>query len=451
MIKMAKNRKVKNEIITVDINNNYYYKNPLEDYMRPKNGKNFQGELYSDSETLKQLNLISFKEQVNSNKDKRLILSLSSNKNGNNEIEYFVKTGLYAGDIIFNGFRFKIRPKEELLFKRMLNFANDIFIDNTINSTDNNENTFDLIIYMFIMSLEKTAMLGLPQEYVKQKEQGVKFKGSVDVNNYIKKNIPFLGKISYCFREHRYVQDIVDVLFAALTIVKKRKSEILIGRLNDIYPALKENYSGKRINLETISKALNHKSLQNPVFMRFKQVLNYAKIIITQNDLESAVSEKDEISGYLVDVSELFEIYLEKLLRNSFTDWTIKTQEKLQIYNGTFFEKVIRPDIVMEKNGKVVVFDAKFKKMKFEKEDVDREDLFQIHTYMSYYDDNIVCGGLLYPVSKTNTNGVCSETLFGNGKNKTKFIIDGVCVASSMKDLIEQEKSFLKRIKGYIE
>ena len=178
---------------------------------------------------------------------------------------------------------------------------------------------------------------------------------------------------------------------------------------------------------------------------------NYGKIIIIQNCLASAESEKNEISGYLVDVSELFEIYLEKLLMKSFPDWSIKTQERLKINKESFFNREIRPDIVMEKDGKIVVFDAKFKKMTFNNSDVDREDLFQIHTYISYYGDSVICGGLLYPLSKSIENVYCSETLFGNEQNKTKFIIDGVYVATSKKDLIDQEQSFVRRIKAYIE
>ncbi len=449
-------KKKDNKPILVNINNNYKDDKHFNKEEIPKNCRNsFNGELYANSDTLKQLNLISFKEQTNSYHDKdRLIIRLSSKKNNDNKTEYFVKTGLYAGDITYKGLRFKITPadKYKVLYHRMLNFANDILIDNQPNSIVNSDVSFDLLSYMFVLSLEKTAMLGLPQEYLKKKDEGVKFKGTVDINNYIRRNIPFMGKVSYIFREHQNVQEIVDVLYCALSIVRKSKIDILPGRLVNIYTALKESYSGKKVNKDTIFKALNHKSLQNPAFIRYKQVLHYAELIIQNNGIESAESDNNKISGYLIDVSELFEIYLEKLLRKSFTDWSIKTQEKLKIYKGSFFEREIRPDIVMEKEGKkVVVLDAKFKKMRFDKEDVDREDLFQIHTYISYYGDNVVCGGLLYPLSKPIDKDYISNLLFGNEKNKTKFIIDGVYADSSTKELIEQEELFIKRIKSHID
>ena len=55
-----------------------------------------------------------------------------------------------------------------------------------------------------------------------------------------------------------------------------------------------------------------------------------------------------------------------------------------------FYARNIIPDIVMTKGDDVMVFDTKYKKMLMRgtKEniwDVDRNDFFQINTYMSYY------------------------------------------------------------------
>ena len=51
-----------------------------------------------------------------------------------------------------------------------------------------------------------------------------------------------------------------------------------------------------------------------------------------------------------------------------------------------------------------LVFDAKYKRMKGEKNDVDRSDFFQIHTYIQYFlhtypEGRVLLGGLLYPLS----------------------------------------------------
>jgi 5-methylcytosine-specific restriction endonuclease McrBC regulatory subunit McrC len=83
-----------------------------------------------------------------------------------------------------------------------------------------------------------------------------------------------------------------------------------------------------------------------------------------------------------------------------------------------------------------MVFDAKYKRMKFitgigdeKRGDLDRSDFFQIHTYISYYQNDgydVIAGGLLYPMEKVYDKKECfSETLFGKD-NTTKFIVDGI-------------------------
>ena len=79
--------------------------------------------------------------------------------------------------------------------------------------------------------------------------------------------------------------------------------------------------------------------------------------------------------------------------------------------------------------------------------DVDRNDLHQIHSYSGYYRNNLIASGLLYPLSK-DIKEPHTETLYGNNSNEIKFIVDGIYVRNdqSMKALIEAEKVFIQRI-----
>jgi hypothetical protein len=87
--------------------------------------------------------------------------------------------------------------------------------------------------------------------------------------------------------------------------------------------------------------------------------------------------------------------------------------------------------------------------------DLDRSDFFQIHTYISYYQNNgfnVIAGGLLYPMEEVYNESKClSQTLFGKG-NTTKFIVDGIELlkAKSMKSIKCREKRFINRIKALL-
>ena len=114
----------------------------------------------------------------------------------------------------------------------------------------------------------------------------------------------------------------------------------------------------------------------------------------------------------------------------------------------------------MQKDNDVVVFDTKYKRMNYHGNssngmgDLDRNDFFQINTYMTYYQQlgmNLLCGGLLYPLSGEHDLNKChAENWLGN--SRTKFIVDGIQIPNDFDDvvknenLLNQERSFIERI-----
>ena len=140
----------------------------------------------------------------------------------------------------------------------------------------------------------------------------------------------------------------------------------------------------KEFRIDYISKAKDSIALTNSIFTSYKKVLRYAESII-KNDISSNSNTKDNrlVSGWLLDISELFELYLYKLIKNNFKDYEILYQEEIPIYKSLFINRVFIPDIIMKKDNKVIILDSKFKKMKYNKIDVDKTDLQQIHTYYS--------------------------------------------------------------------
>jgi len=354
----------------------------------------------------------------------------------------------------------------------MLNFANDVFLDDVSlfdaleNKTKDTNYSKFIIYYMFIQKLEKAFLLGLPKSYVSVNYHEMKVKGKIDINRFIKYDIPFKGKISSTSREQKDIQEIIDVLYKAISIIDKQSKEdnvISTKNISHIKTHLKQHKSNKFVSNETISEAIKSKALQNPIFAPYKKVLEYAKLIINANNLEEKRDADKKTFGFLVNVAELFEIYLYKLLQKEFPDWEVVHEEPLEVYKSNFYSRHMYPDIVMKKDKDIMVFDAKYKKMNFTKGigdgqigDLDRSDFFQIHTYMSYYQNSnykVKVGGLLYPMeSKYDKNKCYSESWFDN--NNTKFIIDGIDLSPRdgeqeimMEIIKDREDTFIKRIR----
>lgn len=461
--------------INVPVNHNFYEEAPIRESaladafaVKKAGDKKLLQKLFSSvyelklgAEQLKQIRIFNFKRRrIFEPDEERLILKLYSKEKLEQEKEYIIQTGLYAGVLFYKGCIINITTKYgDTFLKRMLNFVNDIFVDNeqVKAKKDETENQYLFIIaYLFIQSLEKAAVLDLPQQYEKHQERSHKVRGSIDFNDYLKRDIPFQGKLTSTFRERMFVQEIVDVLFLALRKLERLFGKEIHGRLLGLNQLLKQNYSGQFASYATIQKAKAHQAINNPMYSGFKKVIEYAEIILLDKDLMPDNDKKQlATTGYLFDIAELYELYLEKLLIRNFTEWSVSGQEELRIYQQQFFNRPMFPDLVMKHktNGKVVVFDAKFKKMEMQNGDVDRADLQQIHSYSGYYRNNLIASGLIYPLSRViDTDKAHSKSIYGNDENEINFIVDGVCVNENqtMKELIINEEAFVGRIASVI-
>ena len=462
--------------ISIPTNHNYYEEKPLSDNQlmadfnlrNKKELKQLRNKLFSSvfslttkCKLLEQIQLFGFKNNRSKlDAEEQLILKLYAKDSANGDRQYFIQTGLFAGVIYHQGYQINITSKYgDIFLRRMLNYVNDIYIDNQkIDAVKSNEtNEFqNIIAYLFIQSLEKASLLGLPKVYKNNSLHSYKVRGKVDINAYLKKSIPFSGKLTSTLREQVYVQEIVDVLYFACTVLEKNFGKEIHRKVMGTLQILKQNFSGNYPSHKSIEKAKGHISLQNPIFSGFKKVIEYAEIIIKEQDLvASNIIKTSKTQGYLFDISELFELYLEKLLRRYFVDWHVTGQEELIIYPNHFLKRKMYPDLVLKhkETGKVLVFDAKFKTMRLVKNDLDREDLYQIHSYIQYYQPNVVLGGLIYPLSKdNNSNTTYANSLFENKQNNTGFVVDGIFLPDGISEIeiINNEQLFLNRIESLL-
>jgi 5-methylcytosine-specific restriction endonuclease McrBC regulatory subunit McrC len=386
---------------------------------------------------------------------------------GSEENKVLITTFGYVGkfsmfSVTFNiGYRFGNRVLDRMVAK-----VNDIEVNSIELEAKHSakkykhDNLVMRMLYMhFILKLEKLSILGLPKSYVRV-EHHDRFRGQIDINRYIKKDIPFQGKISSVSYEQNYVQEILDLLYNALDVVEDFFKELVMQRIFQTRNLLHHHANRVIVDESTISKALNHKVLHNALYSEFKTTLELASYIV-RNNFNIEHNKSNFLNGLIFDVSTLWELYLYKLLKEKFEKdgWVVHHEEECLVYEGNFYKRRMLPDIVIknEELQEVVVFDAKSKVMRFRaglgdggRGDLDRYDFFQIHTYMSYYQQQgykVLAGGLLYPMDMIYDKEKCfSDSWFGN--NATKFVVDGLELkkSKSFKGLVCRERRFLKRI-----
>ncbi|SHM74068.1 hypothetical protein [Fibrobacter sp. UWB7] len=465
------------EIIDASVNQNFHFEKPESvSSTKLKNLAEKSALSLGRITAERDVAVVSFRQDflLNSNvesEDDRLVLAIEKRRK-NDVDEFYVKTGLYAGRISYGDVLFNIKPDcSNALYEQMLNYANHIYIDKTEDNGERKDHSdFPLIEYLFLSSLQRASVMGLPQEYSKQRYHDIKVHGGLDIQNYIKKDFPFMGRISSQKNERHYVQCVVDVLFTALKACRG-EIEKNFKRLNLIKNELNASYSGKFPSQQTILKAQTHRVLNNPMFADFKQTLKFAEIVIRHNAILPDAKDSAIASGYLLDVASLWEVYLEHLLQTRLDGWSVSAQEKINLYQDCFFKRENRPDFVLRKDDGscIAVLDAKFKRMDgvYKKySDVDREDLFQIHSYAGYYRErgvkDIRCG-LIYPLSQkvleknqASLYGLTEEYRVHDG-SKAKFMVDGIykgvddcSVLDSKYSVADAEDAFIERLKFFL-
>lgn len=382
------------------------------------------------------------------------------NVNGN----YYLSTGIYCGVINLGDNLPPIEIKtgySDLMFKRMLNYCCGVYADtNATKRVDESESIYSLLIqYLYLISLRKVANKAIPKKYVYLKERGYDIKGCLDINEYVNRDlIAFDKKITYKYAKRLEIQSVIDVLYVAMECCQINQMNKVLPNMFSFRNYLKELYSGKKPAKKVIKNAINEKCLKNSLYLDFKLPLEYARILLESNDVNNGNNKKvSGLSGFLVDASFLWEMYLCNLMRLHLKDWNIDSQSEITFYECTFFKKKNYPDFVLrhKETGAVFILDAKFKRMEFSKVDVDNNDLQQLHAYSYYFHlkegEKFKGAALIYPTTKQHSDSDNSiDNIFGLSDVKQKFAIFTIKDPSENETIVENENNFINKLKSFL-
>ncbi|XAK45233.1 hypothetical protein AAID97_01310 [Campylobacter coli] len=141
-----------------------------------------------------------------------------------------ITSGNYIGKIFYDNLEVEINSRFGKKFlERMLNFANDVFVDDVSIYQDvkNESNISEFILfYIFVQKLEKSFLIGLPKNYQSKKYNDLRFKGNIDMVEFIKHNIPLKAKVATKTREQIEDVHIINVLYKALQVIEKKKFKL---------------------------------------------------------------------------------------------------------------------------------------------------------------------------------------------------------------------------------
>ena len=374
-----------------------------------------------------------FKSKIKDDKDAHYILREC--KNGG------FKFGNYIGRFTFEGQEYIINSRfgKELEADLLKTIDSAFFSSGGSVAGASGEIPMDYILYTsFISRLKLAKLSGFPSVYKKIPFRDYALHGSLDVKNFIKKDQPFTGKISS--RKSSRVPDevVARVLLKAYDILVRKNTKFALYD-KEIKNFLLANANGKMKSIRDIDAALNSKSVMNELYKDYKIALQIARIIILQDSRytnESAV--KNLNFGYLLYAPNLFELYVERLIRSVLGEFggkfSLETQYKIPGSN-------LRPDFaIKDEEGKILaVLDAKYRHFcNANLGETDCKNLLQIKRYAKKAGSNT--GILIYAKS-----GVFNGLGIIRHSSENKIFILSV-LKNDNKTSADKFKKYLKKI-----
>ena len=338
----------------------------------------------------------SFDESKDINKQST-IFNLLDNKIHTNNIMGFIS---YNNTQIKISSRFAVNDNEDYFLHYMLMKVLNLNIINLEHSKDYDD-SFDFLIYMFISFFKKALRQGLFKQYKLIKHNDCHVKGTIDINRYIKNNIPFNGKISYNTREYSYDNNITQLIRHTIEYINN-KNRYLLSYDSEIKNYVQQVFystsSYERNKRESIINK-NLKKLSHPYYYEYEplrkiciQILRHEKLKYGSND--------NTVYGLLFDGAWLFEEYLNTFLSKiNFIHAENRTSKNgINLLNNAW---IVYPDFYKLSENNNIVLDAKYKRLdNYSSENIDRNDKHQIVSYA--YTLNAKKAGFIYPLEEVN-------------------------------------------------
>uniref|UniRef100_UPI003F4B7551 McrC family protein n=1 Tax=Brachyspira catarrhinii TaxID=2528966 RepID=UPI003F4B7551 len=314
--------------------------------------------------------------------------------------------------------RFAVNDNEDYFLHYMLMKVLSLNIVNLEHSKDYDD-SFDFLIYMFINFFKRALRQGLFKQYKLIKHNDANVKGTIDINRYIKNNIPFNGKISYNTREYSYDNNIMQLIRHTIEYINNKNRYLLSydGEIkNYVQQIFYSTPSYDRNKRESIINK-NLKKLSQPYYYEYEplrkiciQILRHEKLKYGSND--------NTVYGLLFDGAWLFEEYLNTFLskENFIHAENRNSKNGIKLLCNAWR---VYPDFykLSDENKNNIVLDAKYKRLSYDNESIDRNDKHQIVSYA--YTLNAKKAGFIYPIEIDNyKENIYKNTHIGNLNSK---------------------------------
>lgn len=374
--------------------------------------------------------------------------------------------GVYAAMIGTEPVEIIIRPRfGDGIMHYLMAYAYGLYLPKGISGNQSSrEGNLWLLALIWKAALQKAMTKSqIPKNYRPTNNNLNTFKGRLNIAAHLRDNLFDKSRFHCDYRELTMDTVINRTVRYAYKLLERKGFGALLGdiaeydRMLHAFGVRQDGVAPGEIEAIRYSKLTIH----------YKKVMDLSALII-KNQAKSGEAKRADQTGasYFLDIAELWEGYLLKLLQKHLPDYRVYSpNQKGGVALFDDGSRTIRPDIIIEKNGKTVaVLDAKYKW--YDKigryadidNSVSRDDLYQMTTYLYHYGkgDDPICGIFVSPMPQ---HTIEIKTLQNHTRHKIgvinldlkQFDRGGGAESFSRQTIGEEEKKFVENIQKAIE
>lgn len=358
----------------------------------------------------------------------------------------------YVGLIqIKNGFQIEVLPKIDFvdkeedeghkrtkqIFTKMLcslkDFPGKIF--NNAHLQIEKMSLYEIFINMYLQEVQHLVAKGLKAGYVGIEDNLNFYKGKLLVNQHIKSNL---------FRGERFFVSFDDFNF------NRAENRLIKATLLHLKHITSSAENSKRIgqlliSFELIEPSINLVGDFSKVQLdrsneEYDKLMQWSKVFLLKQSF-TAFSGKSMNHSLLFPMEYVYESYVAKQVQKLFgnSGWSVKCQTtKKYLFDEPLPKFSLRPDITLEKDGRMVIMDTKWKLLNDNVQTnygISQADMYQMYAYSKKYEAGDIW--LLYPMNKNvyQLKDICYSSF--DGVKVHVFFVDLGDIDNSMK-LLEQ-------------
>ena len=248
----------------------------------------------------------------------------------------------------------------------------------------------DVVLHQFMDEVERIMHVGLVKAYRRVEDNRTSLKGRLVLSKHIVKNIVHQERfyVEYTTYDRNHIFN--RLLYKALRVIQD------IAASNDVILRAKR-LAFEFPELEDIvpTEALFNRLCFDRKTEDYRNAMALAKLILLNYMPNMTYQRGNSVVALMFDMNKLWEEYVYIILKRQLADYTVSAQRYKDFWqSNTKGRKTVRPDIVIQKDGKcVAVLDTKWK-IPYDGKPGDA-DLKQMFVYHKYWNTNRTA--LLYP------------------------------------------------------